>query len=684
MSNDLKSKLLQLQELVDLGLLPESEYQEQRKQLIAAAMGTKPNPSLQGATHVTPSIKSSSSLPGSTIVDPISHTAAVLQGATITEGSQAHFTSLPGSTLVDQAPQRTKPYPQSPSGPAKPHLEANYPKQLGNYRVLECIGAGGMGTVVRARHTNESWAQHQGGDVAIKFIHPHIAQNIDFQERFMQEAALGTSLHHPSLIMVYDVVQEGPWLGTVMQMIEGETLTSLIKADGLSISKTIALLKPLAAGLDYLHANKVIHRDLKPDNIKVKPDGTLVILDLGIAKDMLAKDSHTKPMTALGTSAWMAPEQIDAKHIGPEADRYALGLIAYVLLSGQLPWGKDISEARMLVCKLSEPPTPLYRLQPSLSKEFSQVVMRMLSIKAEDRIKGCLAFVAALEEVSEGKKKVTQPPKKNPVQPQPPSVKTKKKRKGNTLSDKNPYHLKGNSPKGSSSLENNAKNPFYIPKNSFGKQDKNLDRDEEEFYIDDLNDFNPFVVEGDPNARSQYSNDANPFQIHGSPDQHSTHEEVEYWCRQLSQKGRRSASCPICKATIDLSQMLRHMNDDHARDWKHSSKAPKDSFCFISTAVCQTRDLPDNCNELQILRRFRDEYMLLNPKYAPLVMKYYQIAPKVIEWIELQPDAHQRYHQIWRNSLLPAINAIENQKPELALQLYLHMVQTLQAEVLPL
>jgi serine/threonine protein kinase len=271
------------------------------------------------------------------------------------------------------------------------------PERIGSYRVLGFVGSGGMGTVVRARHVEDGWAAQQGGDVAIKLIHPHIASSGEFRSRFMAEAAMGRRMQHAGLVSVYDVVSEGPWLGTVMDFVEGETLSARVTQGGLSVAEVVRLLAPLGAALDHLHAHGIVHRDVKPGNVVVRPDGTLVLLDLGIAKDTQRGDAQTRALTAMGTSAWMAPEQADAKTVDGAADRYPLGLMAYALLAGRLPWGSDVTEARALANKLTGSLEPLSSVRRDLPAAVCDAVSRMLSLDPGARFPSCRAFVEALQ-----------------------------------------------------------------------------------------------------------------------------------------------------------------------------------------------------------------------------------------------------------------------------------------------
>ena len=351
MSAELKSKLAQLKELHEMGLLTDADFLEQKRSLLAAVMGTPlappSGPSLSDAT--------SAGVPPS--APPL---------------------LLAGATRAD------------PSG--------GLPSQLGNYRVLSRIGAGGMGTVVRARHVEEGWAKRQGGDVAIKLIHPHVSAEPDFRERFLDEAELGKRVQHPGLARVYDVVSDGPWLGTILEYVEGKELSEWVKPGGLPVDEVTRLLTPLAEALDHLHELGIVHRDLKPANVKVRPDGRPVLLDLGIAKDLSGQvGGHTKTMTSMGTSAWMAPEQADAKSVTAAADVYAFGLMIYALLSGRMPWGDGESELRVLASKMTGSLPSVSSVAPGVPEWISSAIDEALSVNVAERPPSCGALVVSLK-----------------------------------------------------------------------------------------------------------------------------------------------------------------------------------------------------------------------------------------------------------------------------------------------
>src|SRR5262245_1357962 len=194
---------------------------------------------------------------------------------------------------------------------------------LGPYEILSQIGAGGMGEVYRARDPR------MGRDVAIK------VSAAQFSERFDREVRAVAALNHPNICTLYDV---GPNY-LVMELIEGETPKGPLPAD-----QALGIARQIASALEEAHSKGIVHRDLKPANIKVKPDGSVKVLDFGLAKlaepETPSENSPTLSMAAtqagviLGTAAYMSPEQARGKKVDKRADIWAFGVVFYELLTG--------------------------------------------------------------------------------------------------------------------------------------------------------------------------------------------------------------------------------------------------------------------------------------------------------------------------------------------------------------
>ncbi len=236
----------------------------------------------------------------------------------------------------------------SPSSPSDPGSM----REIGVYRLLERIGEGGMGAVFRGRHRSETMAERQGGDVAIKVMHPQYADNPEYRARFEREASLGMKLDHPSIVRVHDLLSDAGTLALVMEHVQGQPLTNLIgeSAGPIPWQKALALMRPLLDAVGYAHSQGVVHRDLKPDNVLMTPDGVPHVIDFGIAKDV--EGSQTRTGTGMGTVEYMAPEQyLDAKAIDARADVYSLGMMLYEMLAGRLPWEADAAQFQILEIK---------------------------------------------------------------------------------------------------------------------------------------------------------------------------------------------------------------------------------------------------------------------------------------------------------------------------------------------
>lgn len=268
-------------------------------------------------------------------------------------------------------------------------------KKLGKYEVENVLGTGGMASVYRARDTS------LGRIVAIKVLEPSLAEDPIAVERFNREAITAARLQHPNIVAIYDVRQEGPYYYIAMRFVPGETLRDIITRDApLTLQRTIQLIRPVAEALDYAHSMGIVHRDIKPGNIIVNPRNNEVALtDFGIAR---AHDqSHlTAVGMVMGTADYLSPEQVRGEEATASSDNYALGIVAYELLTGNPPFfDKAVSE--VLRAQLNEPPPPLNRFNPALPAGVQQVIDRALAKKPADRFATAIGMVEALTAVAQ-------------------------------------------------------------------------------------------------------------------------------------------------------------------------------------------------------------------------------------------------------------------------------------------
>ncbi|MDQ2929326.1 MAG: protein kinase [Gemmatimonadota bacterium] len=247
------------------------------------------------------------------------------------------------------------------------------------YRVERELGAGGMATVYLAEDL-----KHRRR-VALKLLRPELTAQLG-PERFLQEIALTASLQHPHILPLFDSGSIDGQLFYVMPYVDGETLRERIARGPIPMDEALDILRDIARALAYAHAQGVVHRDIKPDNVLLS-SGTAVVSDFGIAKALSASrdpDDNsgftlTRAGTSLGTPAYMSPEQAIGDTIDARTDIYAWGVIAYELLAGAHPFASHTTAQRLIAAQLSEMPTTLVVKNPSVPSGVSALVMVCLA-----------------------------------------------------------------------------------------------------------------------------------------------------------------------------------------------------------------------------------------------------------------------------------------------------------------
>ena len=288
------------------------------------------------------------------------------------------------------------------SGPSPTTSDAQMAREVGAYRLLATIGEGGMGAVHRGRHRSQTMAERQGGDVALKVMHGQYANNPAYRDRFEREAALGMKLDHPNIVKVHDLVVDGGNLALVMEYVQGQPLSASVgeEVGPIPWERAWALLQPLFEAVGYAHDQGVVHRDLKPDNVLVTPDGRPHVIDFGIAKDRDA--SGTRTGTGMGTVEYMAPEQYtDAKAVDRRADIYSLGMILYEMLAGRLPWESTAPQFEILEQKARRQLMSPSAFCADISPEIVAALAHALAAEPEQRYATTAAFAAALVEAGQ-------------------------------------------------------------------------------------------------------------------------------------------------------------------------------------------------------------------------------------------------------------------------------------------
>jgi pyruvate/2-oxoglutarate dehydrogenase complex dihydrolipoamide acyltransferase (E2) component len=269
------------------------------------------------------------------------------------------------------------------------------PTRVGRYEVLRELGRGGMATVHLARQLDLDRL------VALKRL-DGLADEDDVRvRRFVREARLAASLSHPNIVTVHDAFEADGVPYIAMELVPGGTLREVLV--GLSLEQIAGVLDGVLAGLVHAERRSIVHRDLKPENLMVTAEGGIKITDFGIAKATSAAQGDDGPLTtagvAIGTPAYMAPEQALAEPTGPRTDLYAVGVIAFELLTGHVPFEDPESPMKVLMQHVNEPPPAVTDLRPQVDPELSGWVAGLLAKAPEDRPPGAAAAQDRLEDI---------------------------------------------------------------------------------------------------------------------------------------------------------------------------------------------------------------------------------------------------------------------------------------------
>jgi eukaryotic-like serine/threonine-protein kinase len=263
----------------------------------------------------------------------------------------------------------------------------------GRYQILSLAGAGAMGSVYRARDTE------LGEIVALKFLRPELVQSPEILERFRREVRLARRVAHRHVARVYDIGEHGRDRFLTMAFIEGESLRAVLRRTRpLPVARALSLARDVCEGLAAAHAVGVIHRDLKPDNVMIASDGNVAITDFGIARSALGgEEGATATLgSAIGTPAYMAPEQVEgARDVDERADLYALGVMLFEMLTGELPFSGP-SVMTIAAARLDRPPPDPRSLRPSLDPPLADLVLRCMARYPRHRFASASELHAAL------------------------------------------------------------------------------------------------------------------------------------------------------------------------------------------------------------------------------------------------------------------------------------------------
>src|SRR5690348_2580727 len=265
---------------------------------------------------------------------------------------------------------------------------------LGTGMLRKPLGAGGMGAVYLARQMRPI------RDVAVKVLQPNVATQQEFLVRFRREADVIARLDHVNIMPIYEYGEQNGLAYLVMPYLTGGSLRDkLIQRGSLPIGEVLIYIEQAAAALDYAHAQRIIHRDIKPGNFLFHADGRLVLADFGIAH--MLRDSGSTDVTLTGTGQflgspeYMAPEMVYGEPVDPRTDIYELGIVLFQMLSGRVPF-QGSSVYTIATKQVQEPPPPLYQINPAISPAVDAVVRKAIAKQRDDRYRSAGELAQAL------------------------------------------------------------------------------------------------------------------------------------------------------------------------------------------------------------------------------------------------------------------------------------------------
>ena len=268
----------------------------------------------------------------------------------------------------------------------------NIGDRIGDYEIVQVIGAGGMGQVFKVRNTLSERVE------AMKVALSNLEGSQEALERFQREIKVQAALDHPNIAKLHTAMTYGNQLLMFMEFVEGDSLSKMVEAGPLPIASVTGYAAQALDALGYAHSKGVVHRDIKPANIMATPSGVIKLMDFGIAR---AKTDRklTQTGSAVGSLYYMSPEQIRGADPDPRSDLYSFGITMYELVTGKRPFAGN-SDFQIMSAHLQESPAPPIDVVPGVSAELSDIILMAIAKDPDERFQSAQAFRAALMSVN--------------------------------------------------------------------------------------------------------------------------------------------------------------------------------------------------------------------------------------------------------------------------------------------
>ena len=269
-------------------------------------------------------------------------------------------------------------------------MTSDAPQRLGDYEILKVLGAGGMGRVYQVRNVITDRVE------AMKVLLPEIGGQEEVAARFLREIKVLAALNHPHIARLHTALTIDHQLVMIMEFVEGQAISARLAGGPIPVPDALTCIDQILDALSYAHQQHVIHRDIKPANMMLTPDGTVKLMDFGIARTENEPTLLTAPGSTLGSMNYMSPEQVKGERTDERSDLYSLGISLYEMVTGERPFHGD-SSFSLMAAHINQAPTPPVELQPEMPAGLNQIILTSIAKSPAERFQSADAFRNAVK-----------------------------------------------------------------------------------------------------------------------------------------------------------------------------------------------------------------------------------------------------------------------------------------------